>query len=200
MMIKLKLLLSAPFLLLLVFLIFPISLIEGQETEEATKKIGDVTVGGEDLNLEMQDADNHDIIKFQIPSTNYSQICPSNQCEIEIIYSYFGAPTPDDDSPIITVRIQFYLHDDITNSDLTPAQRLFIEKFDFNIWCDISNINQIIQDKDGEVVYHCDSDSGSVGPVESSSTLPTLYYSYKVVYDTKSETLKLSGKFDRVDQ
>lgn len=172
--------------------------------EEQQAESDNVIVGGEDLILEMQGVDNPidnaEILQFKIPSTNYTQICPSNQCDIEITFAYLSGPAPDDPSPYISVRIDFNLHDDITNANLTPAQKLFIEKFSFNIFCKVSNIDQIVQDPDGNVVYHCEDNNGGayLGPVETSSNLPTLVYSYKVTYDTKSEILKLNGKLDKI--
>jgi hypothetical protein len=171
-------------------------------SEDEQSAINDVIVGGEDLILEIQGDDNPEILQFQIPSTNYSQVCPSNECNIEITHTFLSGATPDDDSPTISVSIDFYLHDDITNANLTPAQKLFIEKFQFHLFCRISNIDEIVQDKEGNVVYHCagnDSLGGaSIAPKESSSNLPSLYYSYNLSYDTKTETLKLNGKLDRV--
>ena len=171
--------------------------------EEVEEEANNVIVGGEDLILEMQVTDDpiegDKILQFKIPSTNYTQICPSNQCDIEITFAHLSGPTPDNDSPPISVTIYFNLHDDITNANLTPAQKLFIEKFNFGIYCRISNIDQIVQDPDGNVVYNCVDNAGAyLGPMESSSNLPTLVYSYKVTYDTKSQIMKLNGKLDHI--
>ena len=174
-------------------------------SDKEQSKDNNVIVGGEgeELILEMQGVDSFidpEILQFKIPSTNYTQICPSNQCEIEDTYTYLSGPSPDDSSPYISVRIDLNLIDDITNANLTPAQKLFIEKFSFNIFCKVSSIDQIVQDSDGNVVYNCEDNSGgaSLGPVETSSNLTSLAYSYKVTYDTKSKIMKLNGKLDHI--
>ena len=97
------------------------------------------------LILEMQVTDDpiegDKILQFKIPSTNYTQICPSNQCDIEITFTHLSGPTPDDDSPPISATIYFNLHDNITNANLNSAQKLSIEKFNFGIYCIISKID-----------------------------------------------------------
>ena len=174
-----------------------------EKVEEVEEEANNVIVGGEDLILEMQVTDDpiegDKILQFKIPSTNYTQICPSNQCDIEITFTHLSGPTPDDDSPPISATIYFNLHDDITNANLNSAQKLSIEKFNFGIYCIISNIDQIVQDPDGNVVSNCvDNARAYLGPMESSSNLPTLVYSYKVTYDTKSQIMKLNGKLNHI--
>ena len=125
----------------LILVIFGISnnYVYATSQRKVKEEANNVIVGGEILILEMQVTDDpiegDKILQFKIPSTNYTQICPSNQCDIEITFAHLSGPTPDDDSPPISVTIYFNLHDDITNANLNSAKKLSIEKFNFGIYC-----------------------------------------------------------------
>ena len=66
-------------------------------SEKVEEEANNVIVGGEDLILEMQVTDDpiegDKILQFKIPSTNYTQICPSNQCDIEITFTHLSDNT-----------------------------------------------------------------------------------------------------------
>src|SRR5687768_16022862 len=101
-----KVILTLVFLSSVLISTFFINNVYGQEVSGAAAEAGTqggedvISVGGQNLIVEMQGVDGiygEKLLKFQIPSTNYSEICPSNQCEIEVTFASSGGPTPDDD-------------------------------------------------------------------------------------------------------
>src|SRR5215213_1383139 len=76
---------------------------------------------------------------FQINGEVWEEICPSNQCQIDEDYysTYVVTPEPSDTDPRLSITLYFYLHDDITNQDLTPIQKRFGERFDLSFSCSV---------------------------------------------------------------
>jgi len=135
---------------------------------------------------------------FQINGNVWDKICPSNQCQIEEIEysSYVVTPGPDDTEPRIYTTLYFYVHDNLTNKDLTPLQKKFAERYELSFSCDVSSVKDIIE-QGNNTIYKCSSDFTDVRKDNPEKTDHTYYFNVDGTYDTESDTLTATGKYDR---
>jgi len=150
------------------------------------------------LILELEGLTETKIIKFEIGEKVYKTICPSDQCSIEYTHAFLSAPDPNTNDWGVGFAIDFNLHDDITNANLTAIQKKFVELFHLAIGCDVNNVRDIVE-KDDRVIYHCNCGTADCGLAIVHAIKPTLYFYAKGVYDTKTENFKLVGNFDEKD-
>jgi hypothetical protein len=128
------------------------------------------------------------ITTFDIKGESYDQICPSHQCKIvEYTYTNFMPPTPS--SMNIAYHIEFRYQDDITNADIGPKKKQFLEQFDASMFgC---RINDIIEDNSQEL-YYCENGDNTLKRVFDSIEWN---YDSNGVYDAKKDTFTITGKF-----
>ncbi|MGE5821898.1 MAG: hypothetical protein ACM31M_04875, partial [Nitrososphaerota archaeon] len=97
-----------------------------------------------DLTLELEGIDNPMVKEFKINNDEvFNEICPSNQCTIEYTHTFLDPPSPEINKYDIGYSIDFNLLDPITNKDLTPIQKKFVERFDVGITCFVKNVEDI---------------------------------------------------------
>jgi hypothetical protein len=85
-----------------------------------------------DLVLEVQGLRTSPMTKnFQLSGEVWKKVCPSNQCHIEEdgYSSYIVIPEPEDTDPRLYTTLYFYIHDNVTNKDLTTLQKKFAERY-----------------------------------------------------------------------
>jgi hypothetical protein len=135
---------------------------------------------------------------FQINGEIWKKICPSNQCQmVEDEYSsYVVTPDPDDTDPSLYVTLYFYVHDNITNKDLTPLQKKFAERYELSFSCNVNSVKDIIE-QGNNIIYKCSGDYTSLRKYNQEDNDPTYYYSVEGTYDTESDTLIGTGEYDR---
>jgi hypothetical protein len=145
--------------------------------------------------LEVENITNPQIITFEINDPeSKKEICPSDKCIIEYTSDgTFSIPDPETDNYYISFIIDFDLHDDITNANLTPIQKSFVERYQLHVFCSVVDVNNIIE-KNGEVIYNCEGETN----IQRIHDSYTWVYQSKGIYDTKLENFKVNGEFNRV--
>jgi len=140
-----------------------------------------------DFTLELKTGPVSEVTKFIISGESDKEICPSGQCSIysEGQYTYFHGPSPNFMS--ISTNFDFTLQDNITNADLGPKKKEFMEQFNVRFFC---NVDDIIEEN-GQELYYCDGD-GSISRKFDSKTWD---YDATAVYDAKNNTLQVSGNY-----
>jgi hypothetical protein len=132
---------------------------------------------------------------FQITGEVWEEICPSNQCQIEedSYSTYIITPSPEDIDPRLSITLYFYLHDDITNKDLTPIQKRFVERFELSFSCSVNSVNDIIE-QGNNTIYKCSSDYTTLEKYHRENTDPFFFYNVEGTYDTKSDIFTGTGQ------
>ncbi|HKQ21897.1 MAG TPA: hypothetical protein VJS91_07650, partial [Nitrososphaeraceae archaeon] len=122
----------------------------------------------------------------------------SNQCQmVEDEYSsYVVTPSPDDTDPSLYTTMYFYIHDNVTNKDLTPLQKKFAERYEISFSCDVKNAKDIIE-QGSNIKYKCSGDYTSLKKYNAEERDPTYYFSVEGTYDTENDTLTSTGGYDR---
>ena len=117
-----------------------------------------IVFGESDFNLVLTNVtEDPKISKFNVTGESYKQICPSGQCNIEYTYTNFIAPSPS--SRGIAYSIDFVVEDNITNKDLGPKKKEYLEQYGANMFgCMVSDI---IEDNDQEI-YYCSDRTNSI--------------------------------------
>jgi len=133
---------------------------------------------------------------FQINGKIWKEICPSNQCQIEEDHysSNVVPPKPGDKYPHIYTSLFFYVHDNVTNKDLTPLQKKFAERYWLFFSCDVHSAKDIIE-QENNTTYKCSSSYANLAKSNSEKTDPRYWFDVEGKYDTQSDSLNLTGKF-----
>jgi hypothetical protein len=136
--------------------------------------------------------------ELKIKGEGWDEICPSNQCQIEEDgYSYYAVtPNADDSAPRVYLSLDLKIHDDITNKDLTPLQKKFVEGYRLSFSCSVNSFKDIIE-RGNNTAYSCSGDSTSIGKQNQEDNDATFYYNLQGTYDNQSDTLNATGEFDR---
>jgi hypothetical protein len=140
------------------------------------------------LVMENVNSSNLNITKFELRGESFDQICPSHQCEIvKYTYTNFMPPTPS--SMSIAYHIEFRYQDNMTNADIGPKKKEFLEQFSSSMFgC---RVNDIIEDN-GQEIYYCQDATNTLERVFDSRSWD---YDSKGVYDAKKDTFTITGKF-----
>lgn len=135
---------------------------------------------------------------FQLNGEAWNKVCPSNQCQmVEDEYSSFAVtPSPDDQDPRLYTTLYLYIHDNVTNKDLTPLQKKFAERYDFSFSCYVTTAKDIIE-QGNNTIYKCTGDSTSLRKYHAEDKDRTYYFNVEGTYDTQNDTLTATGTFDR---
>ncbi len=136
--------------------------------------------------------------EFKINGEVWDEICPSNQCQItEDGYSlYVITPDANDSAPRVYLNLNFLIHDDITNKNLTPLQKQFVERYAFSFSCSVNSVKDIIEQANN-IIYKCSGDSTFLGKEHKEDTDATYFFKVEGTYDNQSDTLNATGHFDR---
>jgi len=161
----------------------------GQEEE---KKQNDMVFNVQGLNTSPTTKE------FSLNNEIWKKVCPSNQCQmVEDEYSsYTVTPKPDDTDPSLFTTMYFYIHDNVTNKDLTPLQKKFAERYQLSFSCNVNNARDIIE-QGSNVIYKCSGDYTSLNKYNAEEQDPTYYFSVEGTYDTENDTLTSTGEYDR---
>jgi hypothetical protein len=135
--------------------------------------------------------------EFQITGEVWDEICPSNQCQIEEYgySSYIITPNPEDSAPRVYLMLDFFIHDDIANKNLTPIQKKFVERYVLSFSCSVKGVNDIVE-LGNNTVYKCSGDFTSLGKRNEEFSNVLYYYKVQGIYDNQSDTLNGTGQFD----
>jgi len=135
---------------------------------------------------------------FKIAGKVWDKICPSNQCQIEEDgYSFYVVtPSPEDTQPRIYTSMDFYVHDNVTNKDLTPLQKKFAERYQLGFSCGVDSVKDIIEQGDN-ITYKCSGEYTDIRKSNPEENDPTYYFKVDGTYDTQSDTLNATGNYDR---
>jgi hypothetical protein len=135
---------------------------------------------------------------FKISGNVWEKICPSNQCQIEEdeYSAYVVTPRPEDTDPSIFVSQTFYVHDNVTNKDLTPLQKKFAERHEISFSCGVNSVKDIIEQANN-TIYKCSGDFTDIRKTNPEENDPTYYLKVDGTYDTQSDTLNATGNYDR---
>ncbi len=151
-----------------------------------------------DLVFEVQGLRTSPVVqKLEISGEVWEKVCPSNQCQVEEYEysSYVVLPEPEDTDPRLYTSVYIYIHDDVTNKDLTPLQKNFAERYDLSFSCDVNSVNDIIEQGDN-IIYKCSSDLTSLSKENPEENDPTYYFNVEGTYDTRNDTLTGTGEYD----
>jgi hypothetical protein len=134
---------------------------------------------------------------FQINGKIWEKICPSNQCQMvqDEYSSYVVTPDPDDTDPSLYVTLYFYIHDNITNKDLTPLQKKFAERYELSFSCAVNSVKDIIE-QGNNITYKCSGDYTSLRKYNQEDNDPTYYYSVIVYKERTIQNLILSQQLE----
>jgi hypothetical protein len=145
-----------------------------------------------DIILEVENTTNPTIMTFEInDQESKKEICPSDKCTIEYTSEgSFSVPNPETDDYLVSFIIDFDLHDNITNANLTPIQKSFAERYQLHAFCWVDDITDIIEKK-GSLIYNC-GDEIKIDRIHDSHQW---VYKSKGIYDTKTENFKMIGNF-----
>jgi len=152
-----------------------------------------------DLVFEVQGLRTTPITKnFQLSGEVWEKVCPSNQCQIEEdgYSSYVVLPEPEDTDPRLYTTLYFYIHDNVTNKELTPLQKRFVERYELSISCDVNSVKDIIE-QENNIIYKCSSEYPDLSKSNSEENDPTYYFRLEGTYDTQNDTLTGTGEYDR---
>jgi len=151
-----------------------------------------------DLLFEVQGLRTSPITKnLQLSGVVWEKICPSNQCQIEEgMYSNITTPDPDDTTPQVFVTLYFYVHDNITNKDLTPLQKKSVERYDLTVSCVVNSPKDLIEQANS-TIYKCSSERTDLQKFNREQTDTTYYFKIDGTYDSQSDTLTATGKYAR---
>jgi hypothetical protein len=85
--------------------------------------------------------------------------------------------TPDVDAsaPRVYLMLDFLLHDNITNKNLTPLQKKFVERYPLSFACNVNSVKDIIE-QGNNVIYKCAGDSTFLQKQNRESTDPAYYF------------------------
>ena len=134
---------------------------------------------------------------FQIAGNIWEKICPSNQCQIEEDgYGLTLTPNAEDETPSVSAFLDFYVHDNITNKDLTPLQKKFAERHQLSFFCYVNSVKDIIEQANS-TIYNCSGDSTDISKSNPEEADPTYYFKVEGKYDTANDTLTATGDYDR---
>jgi hypothetical protein len=135
---------------------------------------------------------------FQLNGEVWNKVCPSNQCQmVEDEYSsYIVTPSPDDLDPRLYATMYFYVHDNVTNKDLTPLQKKFAERYEFSFSCYVHNAKDIIE-QGNNTIYKCSGDSTSLRKYHAEENDHSHYFKVDGTYDSQSDTLNATGNYYR---
>lgn len=153
-----------------------------------------------DLVFEVQGLRTTPITKnFQLSGEVWEKVCPSNQCQIEDdgYSSYVVLPDPEDTDPRLYTTLYFYIHDNVTNKDLTPLQKKFVERYELSISCDVNSVKDIIEQENNHIIYKCSNEYPDLSKSNSEENDPTYYFRLEGTYDTQNDTLTGTGEYDR---
>jgi hypothetical protein len=129
-----------------------------------------------------------EITKFEIQGEIYKEICPSGQCKIDYTdkSNFFFLPSTSVMS--ISPRVEFTVQDNITNADLGPKEKQFMEQF--NAWTSCG-IDDIVEEN-GQEIYTCHDGFTTITRKFDSKSWD---FNIIGVYDAKNNILKISGNF-----
>jgi hypothetical protein len=135
---------------------------------------------------------------FQIKGEVWDEICPPGQCEIEEDGYSLYVITPDLDvtTPRVYLSLNFFVHDNITNKDLTPLQKKFAERYQLSFACYVNSVNDIIE-HGNNATYKCSNDSTFLKKENPEDTDSTYYFKTEGTYNNQSDTIVATGKYDR---
>jgi hypothetical protein len=136
--------------------------------------------------------------EFQLNNEVWKKVCPSNQCQmVEDEYSsYVVTPSPSDTDPSLYTTLYFYIHDNVTNKDMTPLQKKFAERYELSFSCGVKNAKDIIE-QGSNIIYKCSGDFTSLQKNHREDKDHTYYFNVEGTYDTQNDTLTSTGQYDR---
>ena len=92
--------------------------------------------------------------------------------------------------------LYFYIHDNVTNKDLTPLQKKFVERYQLSFSCGVNSVKDIIE-QGNNTIYKCSGDFTSLSKFKPEDSDHTYYFRVKGSYDTQNDTLSATGVYDR---
>jgi hypothetical protein len=133
---------------------------------------------------------------FNISGDAWKKVCPSNQCQIEEkeYDSNIGVPKPEDTSPGIYTNLFLDIHDNVTNKDLTPLQKKFVESYQFHFSCNVNSVKDIIEQANN-TIYKCE-DYSYLFKENREENDPFNSFTVKGTYDTQNDTLNATGVYN----
>jgi hypothetical protein len=150
-----------------------------------------------DLIFDVQNFTTSPVTKnFNISGDAWKKLCPSNQCQIEEkgYDPNTGVPEPEDTSPTIHTIFSLDIHDYVTNKDLTPLQKKFVESYTFYFSCGVNSVKDIIEQANN-TIYKCE-DYSSLSKTNSEENDEIILFTVKGTYDTKNDTLNATGVYN----
>lgn len=129
------------------------------------------------------------ITKLEFHGSADKAICPSGQCRIGSVdqYTFFSPPTPD--SMGLAYNIEFKLIDDITNADIGPKKKEFLEQFTASMYgCRIKDIVET----NAQELYYCEDHVTSISRTFDSKVWR---FNTNATYDAKNSIFKVNGKY-----
>jgi len=120
-----------------------------------------------------------------ISGESEKEICPSGQCRIDSPVKYFHIYAPRPDGTSFSYDLGFRLQDNITNAELGPKKKEFVEQFTSDMF--YCRVNDIIEEY-GQELYYCHGDNTLTRNFDSK----TWHYDTTAIYDAKNNALKVS--------
>jgi hypothetical protein len=84
----------------------------------------------------------------------------------------------------------------VTNKELTPLQKRFVERYELSISCDVNSVKDIIE-QENNITYKCSSEYPDLSKSNSEENDPTYYFRLEGTYDIQNDTLTGTGEYDR---
>lgn len=129
------------------------------------------------------------ITKLEFHGPADKAICPSGQCQIDSVdqYTFLGLPTPD--IMAISYNIKFELKDDITNANLGPKKKEFLEQYSAAMFgCMVKDIIET----NGQELYYCEDGLSSISRSFDSKIWR---FNTNASYDAKANILRVNGNY-----
>lgn len=153
-----------------------------------------------DLVLNVQGLKTSPVTKdFEIKGEVWKDICPSNQCQIEEDGYSFYVVTPGRNNADLRIYLilDFYIRDNITNKDLTPLEKEFVEGYVLSFSCRGISINDIVE-QGNNTINACSGEFTNLGKQNKEDIDISYYYIVEGAYNNQSDALNVTGEFDGV--
>lgn len=125
--------------------------------------------------------------KFEIQDQGYKEMCPSGQCKIDYSgdkYTNFVAPSAD--LMYFTAFNNFNLPNNVSNADMGPKKKEFMEKFTIFTLCRVKDIIE----ENGQEIYTCHNGTTLI---DRKFDGREWRYDTTTTFDAKKNTLKAHG-------
>jgi hypothetical protein len=144
--------------------------------------------GDSDFVLELQNVNTVPIISnLEIDGENVQEICPANNCEIELTNNNSSFNPPNLNNMTISHIIDFNLKYNNKNVSLDPTKKEYLEKFRETM--NSCSIYDIIEDK-GRKIYFCSDETNTMSRISDSKSW---HYDSIGIYDAIKNTYTVKG-------